>query len=287
MTVPCLVGTDFGGPQTRRCCCSGRRWAPRPTPCGPLPPNALRARSRRRLGPARPRPQPRRSVPDADLAAAVLALADSPGAAFHYAGDSVGGAVGLQLLLDAPDRISSATLLCTGAVIGDRRTGRPGRDRAVGHRRGARARPDAGSAPGSPTATRRRRRAARCAARHRRRRLRPDLRGAGGLRRHRPTRRDQHAGAGDRRRRGRRDAAGIVGAHRLRCQGRAAGRARRRWPPRAGRSPRPGGRPHHSHVVRPDPSTTRAWRCDARCSATPTSTARSRPPPTSPRTSRK
>ena len=55
-----------------------------------------------------------------DLAAGVLALADHimPGAAFHYAGDSIGGAVGLQLLLDAPERLRSATLLCTGAVIG-------------------------------------------------------------------------------------------------------------------------------------------------------------------------
>jgi 3-oxoadipate enol-lactonase / 4-carboxymuconolactone decarboxylase len=55
-----------------------------------------------------------------DLAAGVLALADDimPGAAFHYAGDSIGGAVGLQLLLDAPERLRSATLLCTGAVIG-------------------------------------------------------------------------------------------------------------------------------------------------------------------------
>jgi 3-oxoadipate enol-lactonase/4-carboxymuconolactone decarboxylase len=55
-----------------------------------------------------------------DLAAAVLALVDdiAPGATFHYAGDSIGGAVGLQLLLDAPDRVKTATLLCTGAVIG-------------------------------------------------------------------------------------------------------------------------------------------------------------------------
>jgi 3-oxoadipate enol-lactonase/4-carboxymuconolactone decarboxylase len=55
----------------------------------------------------------------ADLAAAVLALADRLGAeTFHYAGDSVGGAVGLQLVLDAPHRVGSATLMCTGAVIG-------------------------------------------------------------------------------------------------------------------------------------------------------------------------
>jgi 3-oxoadipate enol-lactonase/4-carboxymuconolactone decarboxylase len=55
-----------------------------------------------------------------DLAAGVLTLADdlAPGAAFHYAGDSIGGAVGLQLLLDAPGRLMSAVLLCTGAVIG-------------------------------------------------------------------------------------------------------------------------------------------------------------------------
>jgi 3-oxoadipate enol-lactonase/4-carboxymuconolactone decarboxylase len=56
----------------------------------------------------------------AELAAAVLALADDipAGAAFHYAGDSVGGAVGLQLMLDAPTRVLSATLLCTAPVFG-------------------------------------------------------------------------------------------------------------------------------------------------------------------------
>lgn len=54
----------------------------------------------------------------ADLAQAVLALVDSD-EPFHYAGDSIGGAVGLQLLLDAPDRIAKAALLCTGARIGE------------------------------------------------------------------------------------------------------------------------------------------------------------------------
>ena len=54
------------------------------------------------------------------LAAAVLALADELGApTFAYAGDSLGGAVGLQLLRDAPARVTAATLLCTGARIGD------------------------------------------------------------------------------------------------------------------------------------------------------------------------
>jgi 3-oxoadipate enol-lactonase / 4-carboxymuconolactone decarboxylase len=52
----------------------------------------------------------------ADLARAVLAGVDGP---FHYAGDSIGGAVGLTLLLADPGRIRSATLACTGAVIGD------------------------------------------------------------------------------------------------------------------------------------------------------------------------
>lgn len=54
------------------------------------------------------------------LAAAVLTLADefTPAGRIHYAGDSLGGAVGLQLLLAAPHRVASATLICTGAVIG-------------------------------------------------------------------------------------------------------------------------------------------------------------------------
>lgn len=57
----------------------------------------------------------------ADLAAAVLDVVDRAvgfGAGFAYAGDSLGGAVGLQLLLDAPDRVTSAAVLCTGAKIG-------------------------------------------------------------------------------------------------------------------------------------------------------------------------
>jgi 3-oxoadipate enol-lactonase/4-carboxymuconolactone decarboxylase len=61
----------------------------------------------------------------AELASGVLALADQvladrgePGGRLYYAGDSLGGAVGLQALLDA-DRILAAVLLCTGAKIGD------------------------------------------------------------------------------------------------------------------------------------------------------------------------
>ncbi len=62
----------------------------------------------------------------AELAAGVLELVEGvladrsePGGSFGYAGDSVGGAVGLQLLLDHPARISDAVLICTGAKIGD------------------------------------------------------------------------------------------------------------------------------------------------------------------------
>ncbi|MGH3335834.1 MAG: 4-carboxymuconolactone decarboxylase, partial [Nocardioides sp.] len=72
-----------------------------------------------------------RSVPEEsftmdELAAGVLEVIDTllaergqTGGAFAYAGDSVGGAVGLQLMLDVPDRVESAVLLCTGARIGD------------------------------------------------------------------------------------------------------------------------------------------------------------------------
>ena len=51
----------------------------------------------------------------ADLARGVLERVDGP---FFYAGDSVGGAVGLQLALDAPDRMLGLIALCTGARIG-------------------------------------------------------------------------------------------------------------------------------------------------------------------------
>ena len=54
----------------------------------------------------------------AELASGVLALADQvlinrgePGGRLYYAGDSLGGAVGLQALLDAPHRILAAVLL--------------------------------------------------------------------------------------------------------------------------------------------------------------------------------
>lgn len=62
----------------------------------------------------------------AELAEGVLGFAAGAAEArgdeavrFLYAGDSVGGAVGLQLLLDAPEAVTGAVLICTGAQIGD------------------------------------------------------------------------------------------------------------------------------------------------------------------------
>jgi 3-oxoadipate enol-lactonase/4-carboxymuconolactone decarboxylase len=61
----------------------------------------------------------------AELAAGVQAYIDGVRRAraddrpYAYAGDSVGGAVGLRLLLDSPGALGSTALLCTGAKIGD------------------------------------------------------------------------------------------------------------------------------------------------------------------------
>lgn len=52
----------------------------------------------------------------AELADAVAAHVDE--ADFDYAGDSVGGAVGLELLVRYADRVRTASLFATGAVIG-------------------------------------------------------------------------------------------------------------------------------------------------------------------------
>lgn len=71
-------------------------------------------------------PPPAAAFTIAELAAAVLARVPAP--RFAYAGNSAGGAVGLHLLLHAPDRIDAAVLLCTGAKIGD---GAAWRDRAA------------------------------------------------------------------------------------------------------------------------------------------------------------
>jgi 3-oxoadipate enol-lactonase/4-carboxymuconolactone decarboxylase len=121
MTVPRLVGTDFGGPPDAPLLLLG--------PSVGTSAAALWATAAERLAgqlhvvgwdlPGHGR-SPAGAYRIPDLAAGVVALADdiTPGAAFHYAGDSIGGAVGLQLLLDAPERVLTAALLCTGAVIG-------------------------------------------------------------------------------------------------------------------------------------------------------------------------
>nr|WP_281363193.1 alpha/beta fold hydrolase [Nocardioides perillae] len=78
-------------------------WVPEAGPDGQVPPDAV-------------------SV--AGLARGVLAVVDALGGGgfdpprFHVVGVEVGGAVALQLLLDAPQRVASATLLGTGARLG-------------------------------------------------------------------------------------------------------------------------------------------------------------------------
>lgn len=56
----------------------------------------------------------------AELAEAVVELVDSiaPGARFHYAGVSLGGAVGLQLGIKHGERLKSLSVQCSGAKIG-------------------------------------------------------------------------------------------------------------------------------------------------------------------------
>ncbi|MDH2412535.1 4-carboxymuconolactone decarboxylase [Nocardioides sp. CER19] len=56
----------------------------------------------------------------ADLAAAVVDAVDRTlgPVPFAYAGDSVGGATGLHLALDFPERVTGVAALCTGARIG-------------------------------------------------------------------------------------------------------------------------------------------------------------------------
>ncbi|MBS9403829.1 alpha/beta fold hydrolase [Halomonas sp. TRM85114] len=58
-------------------------------------------------------------IAPADLAIEALALADHAGAArFNFVGTSIGGVVGQQLIHAHPERLNSALLTNTGAVIG-------------------------------------------------------------------------------------------------------------------------------------------------------------------------
>lgn len=56
----------------------------------------------------------------AALADSVVDLVDSiaPGESFHYAGVSLGGAVGLQLAIKHGERLKSLSVLCSGAKLG-------------------------------------------------------------------------------------------------------------------------------------------------------------------------
>lgn len=130
MTVPALVAVDFGGPAG----------SPR-TPgapllvlgpslgtsvtslwggCARILTRQVRVRGWELPGHGHGTTVAAEAFSVSDLASAVLALVDdiAPGETFHYAGDSVGGAVGLALSLDAPHRVSTATLLCTAARFG-------------------------------------------------------------------------------------------------------------------------------------------------------------------------
>jgi 3-oxoadipate enol-lactonase / 4-carboxymuconolactone decarboxylase len=65
-------------------------------------------------------PVPSTGFTVADLAAAVAdGLASVIRGPVHVAGDSLGGAVALQLALDRPELVATVTACCTGAKIGD------------------------------------------------------------------------------------------------------------------------------------------------------------------------
>lgn len=121
MTVPSLTAVDFGGPDGAPLVLLGPSLGTSAATLWGGVAQSLHA-SARVVGwdlPGHGRSGSAEAFTIAELAAAVLTLADRYGAeTFHYAGDSVGGCVGLQLVLDAPQRVISATLLCTGAVIG-------------------------------------------------------------------------------------------------------------------------------------------------------------------------
>jgi len=121
VTTPRITGTDFGGADTAPLLLLG--------PSLGTSAATLWSDAARRLAgplhvvawdlPGHGRGEPAEPFTIAELAAGVLAFADEFGSGpFHYAGDSVGGCVGLQLLLDAPTRVQTATVLCTGAAIG-------------------------------------------------------------------------------------------------------------------------------------------------------------------------
>ncbi|MEV7872223.1 alpha/beta fold hydrolase [Streptomyces sp. NPDC088124] len=75
-----------------------------------------------------PDPRPGRTTVG-DLASLVLALADLYGwQRFHYAGISLGGAIGAHLAAHCPDRVASLALVCSSAHFGP---AEPWRERAA------------------------------------------------------------------------------------------------------------------------------------------------------------
>lgn len=121
MTIPALGVVDFGGPDKGPVILLGPSLGTSAAILWGAVAQALTAEARV-VGwdlPGHGRSGPAGSFTIAELAAAVVAIADDLGAEqFHYAGDSLGGCVGLQLALDVPHRVGTATLLCTGAAIG-------------------------------------------------------------------------------------------------------------------------------------------------------------------------
>ena len=121
MTIPTLAAVDFGGPDAGPLLLLGPSLGTSAATLWGAAAQRLTAHARV-VGwdlPGHGRSTPAEPFTVADLAAAVLALADRLNVErFHYAGDSVGGCVGLQLALDAPHRVLTATVLCTGSVIG-------------------------------------------------------------------------------------------------------------------------------------------------------------------------
>lgn len=64
-------------------------------------------------------PAARETFTVGEIALAVLDAVSALGETdFHYAGVSLGGAVGLELLLATPGRVASAAIICSGAQIG-------------------------------------------------------------------------------------------------------------------------------------------------------------------------
>jgi 3-oxoadipate enol-lactonase/4-carboxymuconolactone decarboxylase len=115
-----LAVTDFGGPPDGPLLllgpslgtCAAAVWSP----CVPRLTARFHAVGWDFPGHGRSTPEPAFDV--ATVAGSVLQIADELGAAtFCFAGDSLGGCVGLELLLSAPSRVVAATLLCTAARI--------------------------------------------------------------------------------------------------------------------------------------------------------------------------